>query len=83
MIDMGNNNTDNRKLSFPERNWLLLCILVAIISPIFVDFVRIGARRETYKQSVDIRYHDTGSKVAVPPGSDAGKKPAQPDSAKH
>lgn len=68
-------NTDNKNLSFGQRNWFLLCILVAIISPIVVHYLQIGARRESYKQSVDIRTsdssknNDTSNKVAVPPST--------------
>jgi hypothetical protein len=71
-------NAEDRKLSFPQRNWFLICILTAILSPLLVHFIQAGARKESYKQSVDIRYNDTGSKVAVPPGSDTGAQKANP-----
>jgi len=72
-------NTDTRQLSFPQRNWLLLCILVAILSPLFVQWVRTAAHKESYQQSVDTRPPsvggaggtDTSYKVATPPTNPA------------
>jgi hypothetical protein len=82
-------NTD-RRLSFPQRNWFLLCILVAIISPLIVHFVQAGAKKESMQQTMDIHETkttpgDTSTKVASPPTSDTSKKPAgaPPDSLKH
>ncbi len=78
-------NADNKNLSFGQRNWLLLCILVAILSPIIVHFIQTGARKEVHRQAVERRYSDTSSKVASPPATDTGKKPqgSPPDSLKH
>jgi hypothetical protein len=76
-------NTNDGKLSFPQRNWLLLCIVVAVLSPLVVHWVRAGAHRRAYQQSVDIKPAgstpsggtDTSYKVASPPGADsAGAK---------
>lgn len=68
-------NTDNRQLSFPQRNWLLLCILVAILSPLVVHWIQAAAHKESYRQSVDTRPPSVGGaggtdssyKVATPP----------------
>lgn len=73
--------TNDKKLSFPQRNWLLLCILVAIISPLVVNWVRAGAHKEALQQSLQIQPvnsggappasggagQDTSYKVATPP----------------
>lgn len=45
-------NVEDKKLSFPQRNWLLLCILVAILSPITVDMLRGAADHKKYEQAV-------------------------------
>ena len=81
-------NTNDRKLSFPQRNWFLLCILVAIISPLVVNLVQRGAEKESYKQSMNEKpvsagnSTDTSYKVASPPGgTDSSKKNA--DSGSH
>lgn len=80
-------NTD-RKLSFPQRNWLLLCILIAIISPLLVNLIQRAAESESYKQSMHEKpvsagnSTDTSYKIASPPGgADSSKK--RPDSAGH
>ena len=52
-------NTDNKNLSFGQRNWFLLCVLVAILSPLIVHLLQTGAQKESYKQSIDI--HSTDS----------------------
>jgi hypothetical protein len=67
-------NTNDRKLSFPQRNWFLICVLTAILSPLLVHLIQAGARKQAYKQSVDIRYSDTSNKIASPPGNDTGQK---------
>ncbi|MDR3711800.1 MAG: hypothetical protein P4L51_03205 [Puia sp.] len=76
-------NTNDRKLSFPQRNWLLLCILVAILSPLVVHLVHRSAESESYKQSMDEKpvragnSTDTSYKVASPPvapRADSAKK---------
>ncbi len=73
-------NTDTKQLSFPQRNWFLLCILVAILSPLVVHWVQTGAHKESYQQSVDTRPPATGGaggtdtsyKVAAPPANPPG-----------
>jgi len=80
-------NTDNRNLSFPQRNWFLLCILVAIFSPLLVHLLQTRAQKESNKQYNDIRRSDSSKandssyKVAVPPDNQAGNKKA--DSGTH
>jgi hypothetical protein len=66
-------NTDNKQLSFPQRNWFLICVVVAILSPLVVHFLQASAQKQSYKQSIDIRSADsskaldTSYKVASPP----------------
>ena len=43
------------KLSFPQRYWLLLCILVAIISPIAVNWLNAAADRVAYRQATEVK----------------------------
>jgi hypothetical protein len=77
-------NTD-KKLSFPQRNWFLLCVLVAILSPLVVHWLQTGAHKESYQQSIDIKSKDSSYKIANPPGTDSaphGGKTAT-DSASH
>jgi hypothetical protein len=80
-------NTDNKNLSFPQRNWFLICVVVAILSPIAVHFLQAGANKESYKQSIDIRStdsskaNDSSYKVASPPDNSNGNKKA--DSTPH
>ncbi len=69
-------NANDKQLSFPQRNWFLLCILVAILSPILVHLVRNGARSQAYKQSTEVRAADTA--IASPNGSDTSYKVAAP-----
>jgi hypothetical protein len=86
-------NANDKPLSFPQRNWFLLCVLVAILSPLVVNLVRGGARREKYRQSTEIRAADTatgagtaagGNGVAIPggaTGADTSYKVASPPGA--
>ncbi|HLK30939.1 MAG TPA: hypothetical protein VKT28_20345 [Puia sp.] len=66
-------NTDNKNLSFGQRNWFLLCVLVSILSPVTVHFLQAGAKKESYKQSIDIhsadssKANDSSYHVASPP----------------
>jgi hypothetical protein len=81
-------NVNDRQLSFPQRNWILMCIVVAILSPLVVDWVRAGAHKQSYQQSIDIKPpsnnagvaagggSDTSNKVAAPPVTDTGKNAA-------
>ena len=80
-------NTDTKQLSFPQRNWFLLCVLVAILSPLVVHWVQAGAREKVYQQSINTRPPstqpnnpatsggaggtDTSYKVANPPTTNA------------
>jgi hypothetical protein len=59
-------NTNDRQLSFPQRNWFLLCILVAIFSPLVVHLVQAAAHKESYKESMETRPVNAGG--AAPAG---------------
>ncbi len=48
-------NTNDRQLTFPQRNWLLLCILVAILSPLVVHWLQAGAHKEAYRESIETK----------------------------
>jgi hypothetical protein len=81
-------NTNDRKLSFPQRNWFLLLILVAILSPLVVRLVQRSAEKESYKESMHEKPVSAGNstdssyKIASPPaGADSSKKTA--DSGSH
>jgi hypothetical protein len=82
-------NVNNKKLSFGQRNWFLLCVLVAILSPIVVHFLQVGAHKESYKQSMDIRSSDSSKasdssyKVASPPQNQNSNTSQKQDSASH
>ncbi|HWB94933.1 MAG TPA: hypothetical protein VG605_23925 [Puia sp.] len=49
MVDTG----EDKGLNFAERHWLLLCIFVAILSPLVVHWVQGAAHRESYQESVE------------------------------
>lgn len=81
-------NANDRQLSFPQRNWLLLCVIVAILSPLVVHWVHAGARKRVYNQETEVRDTgsrsgdstagaggaiDTSSKVASPPNTQPKK----------
>jgi hypothetical protein len=68
-------NANDKRLSFPQRNWLLLCILVAILSPLVVHWVHGAAQKKVYDQAINPRPagNDTSYKVASPPGGDSAK----------
>jgi hypothetical protein len=65
------------RLSFPQKNWLLLCIIVAILSPLLVSGITAVTHRKLYKESVerngaaypagDSVAKDTSYHVATPP----------------
>lgn len=50
------------KLSFPQRNWFLLCIIVAILSPLLVHWLHVGAQKVTYMQAIDPKVKGSSSK---------------------
>ncbi len=56
-------NNNEKRLSFPQRYWLLLCILVAILSPVLVHYLNVGARQYNYKEATERR---------PPNGNDSG-----------
>lgn len=57
--------TNDTQLSFPQRNWFLLCILVAILSPLVVYWVRAAAHKESYKESMEIRPVNAGGSASA------------------
>jgi hypothetical protein len=61
-------DTEKVKLSFPQRYWLLLCILVAIFSPIFVGWLNDAAHHTAYLQSIEARRVQGGSGGSSPSG---------------
>jgi hypothetical protein len=65
-------------LTFPQRHWLILCIVVAILSPIVVHALQSMAHKANYNQAMEIKpipggdtgnAKDTSYKVPVPPQS--------------
>jgi hypothetical protein len=80
-------NVNDKQLSFPQRNWLLLCILVAILSPIVVHLLQTGAQKENYQESIHrpplraaAAGTDTSYKMNNPPGNDTSSKQGGPAS---
>jgi hypothetical protein len=65
------------KLTFPQRNWLPLCIIVALVSPLAVSGVKALTHKQPEKVSVDrngasyqnddTTRRDTAYHVAAPP----------------
>jgi hypothetical protein len=67
-------NVNDRQLSFGQRYWFILCIIVAILSPLVVHWVQVGTHHVSYEQSIDGGPKDTSYKVAAPPSTDSSKK---------
>ena len=66
-------NTNQKGLSFPQRNWFLLCIFVAILSPLVVHWVQAAAHKEAYKESTEIKpVNSDGAGGATPAAGGAG-----------
>jgi len=59
----------DRQLTFPQRNWFLLCILVAILSPLVVHWVQAAAHKQSYQQSMEIKPVNEGG--SAPAGTTA------------
>lgn len=69
------------RMSFPQRHWLIMCVLVAILSPIAVHAIQNMARKSNYNQAMETKpaasgagampasAKDTSYKVAAPPQS--------------
>lgn len=55
-------------LTFPERHWLLLCILVAILSPLVVYWIKGTIDRKNYNQSLEQRTVQGGMGGSTPSG---------------
>ena len=73
----------NRDLSFPQRNWFLLCVLVAILSPLIVHWVQVGAHKEARQQSIDIKTKSSSDQISNTPGTDSGSAKKATDSTSH
>lgn len=43
---------DGSQLSFPQRHWLLLCVLIAILSPLLVHWIQAGTTQVKYQDAV-------------------------------
>jgi multisubunit Na+/H+ antiporter MnhG subunit len=68
-------------LTFPQRHWLILCIVVAILSPIVVHAIQTMAHKTNYNEAIEPKRDtsaagampasakDTTYKVAAPPQS--------------
>jgi hypothetical protein len=72
------------KLSFPQRYWLLLCILVAIISPIVVNWLNATADRVAYRQATEVKQAPGSGADGSAPSSgtvSGASQPATGDSA--
>ena len=68
------------KLSFPQRNWFLLCVIVAVLSPLVVHWLSSHADKSNYNNAMMQKPagSDTSYRVASPPSNDSSKKNAQP-----
>lgn len=73
-----NDRAENEKLSFPQRYWLLLCILVAVLSPIIVGWLNAAAHHVIYKQAVE---QTSGQGGATSGSADASGSAGTSDSA--
>jgi hypothetical protein len=61
-------DTANERLSLPQRYWLLLCILVAIFSPLVVQWLNAEAHNIAYKQATEHPAVSGGSGGTSPSG---------------
>ena len=61
-------DTENEKLSFPQRYWLLLCIIVAIFSPLIVNWLDAAAHHMAYKQATESSSTNGASSGSSPSG---------------
>src|ERR1700754_685105 len=59
---------DSPKLTFPQRNWFLLCILVAILSPLLVHWIQSGARKVNYQEAIERKPVQGGDGGTSPSG---------------
>jgi hypothetical protein len=59
---------DRQELSIPQRYWLVLCILVAIFSPIVVGWLDAAAHHLSYKEATEQRSVSGGSGGSTPSG---------------
>ncbi|HET6255999.1 MAG TPA: hypothetical protein VFE32_18125 [Puia sp.] len=69
-------NVENeRALSFPQRHWLLLCVAVAIISPLLVNGISAEAHHKLHRQSNGSPNGVTGVNPPRPDSSASGSLP--------
>lgn len=59
---------EDKGLNFAERHWLLLCIIVAILSPLVVHWVQAAARRQSYEQTLEQKPLNGGVGATSPSG---------------
>ncbi|SRR6185437_14636595 len=62
------NSAAESGLTFPERHWLLLCILVAILSPLVVHWIQGTVDKKNYEQSLEQRTVQGGVGGSTPSG---------------
>jgi hypothetical protein len=55
-------------LTFPQRHWLILCILVAILSPIVVHALQTMAHKTNYNQAMETKPVQGGAGGLSPSG---------------
>jgi hypothetical protein len=65
---MANNTAEESGLTFPERHWLLLCILVAILSPLVVHWIQGAVDKKNYGESLEQRTVQGGMGGSTPSG---------------
>jgi hypothetical protein len=53
-----------QQLSFPQRYWLLIVIVVAIVSPIIVGWLDAAAHQHNYREATEQRAVGGGSGAA-------------------
>ena len=58
----------NEGLSFPQRHWLILCIVVAILSPLLVKSLQALAHKSSYNQAMEQKPVQSGNDGSSPSG---------------
>ena len=54
-IQANDNVQHEQQLSFGQRYWLLICIIVAIVSPIAVGWLQAGRHHDLYNEEMEQR----------------------------
>jgi hypothetical protein len=65
-------NVNVGKLNFGQRNWVLLCIIVAILSPLFVHSVQVAARKHNYREVTEQKPAHSGDSASAGSAAPAG-----------